>query len=41
MGYECEQMEKERRREELGAFWDVPWQPRPIAAYLGHGPRQV
>jgi len=31
MGYECAQMERERRQEELCAAWEALQQSRPIA----------
>lgn len=34
MGYECIQVELERRAEESSASWEVPWQSRPVAAYV-------
>lgn len=34
MGHECKQKSRERRREELIASWEVPWNSKPIAAKL-------
>ena len=35
MGYECVHKDEKRRREELGASWEVPRQSRPKVALIG------